>query len=446
MSYSVRLRSYDDDAEEWGTAYVFAVNPFLSPAISYEHDDQEPPRRSASRVTWKITAKLYGADEEAVKDAWLELRAAIESSTSPVQGAQLLHGETVIEEVSPEGGYDEFKVESLGSPESDPQWTAEMVAVIVVSAIKRIETGTTGSTIAELKQTLTYSYGEEGLVTKTLEGEVSATSGNSAETIARTLGLELPSTSFAYVTRGPEGVDVEVLDRADRKAHFTSTVRESGRVLPGGVGPGFSVDVETITVDGEEITTTTVTAEGPEAVAAVKGRRPSGKLSETQRQNDWRRTAGAVYVTRKTSPTATPLKRRAFTTSGGGRAITWTRRTGGRKPIKHLGSFAPVTIDETITLERTGSPERLLTDQIIPAPLDKVNAPEDTSGFRLEGGPDLVEKGKDASGDRWQIKIHRRYAAADFYQAFIAVAQASIAQDFSSTINREVSDRPAGRD
>lgn len=435
MSHSVRLRRRNDSDTAWEDGYVFAVAPFIEPKITLEHDDQEPPMVSAERVAWKVTAKLYGADNDAVKDAWLELRAAISNPAAPAQGIQFLHDDTVIEEISSEGGYDEVKIESLASPESDAQWMTEMVAVLTVSGVKRLETGGSGTGISTLTQRLTYAYGEEGLLTKTLEGELTVTTGFSAEAVARTLGLELPSTSFAYVTRGPEGVDITLLDRSDRRVSFTSSIQESGVAIPGGVGPGFSVDIETTTVDGEEVTTTTVTAEGPEAVAAVKSKRPSGKLLETQAKNDNRRTARAVYITKKTAPTATPLKKRVFTTTGGGRPIRWTRRTGGRSPIKHVGAFAEVVVEEIVTLERTGSPEQLLAGFFMPRAL--VGVDQDTNGSRIDG-PDKTQSGKDANADVWQVRVHRRYVATDFSTAFAAVAQSALNPENTSTVGLEV--------
>lgn len=446
MSYSVRLRRRNDSDTDWETVYEFAVNPFLSPSITYEHDDQEPPLVSASKVTWKLTAKLLGSDEEAVKDAWLELRAAIEAVDTPAQGVQLLHNGTVVEEVSSEGGYDECKIESLGSPESDQQWTTEVVAVVVVSGVKRVDTGGLGGGISLLTQTLSYSYGESGLVTKTLDGEVTVTTGFSAEEIARTLGLELPSTSFAYVTRGPEGVDVEILNRADTKAHFTSVVRESGKVLPGGVGPSFSVEVETVTIDGIDVVTTKVDAEGPEAVAAVKSKRPSSRVAETQRYNEYARTASAVYIQKKTAIGANVMKRRSFTTSGGGRITTWSVRNGGRKPTRHYGSFAPVIVDEVLTLERTGGPDLLLTALYLPDAITADGLEEDIGGFRVDGAPDMIEKGKDASGDRYQIRVHRRYTADGFPAAFAAVAASSLLPQFNTSVNLAVERIKKGKD
>lgn len=452
MSFIAALRKKDPTTHQWVDAFIFPTNPFAAPELSYNYDDQEPPVLVSITKTWTIEAMLYGGvwqvggGEQATAAAWTALVNSIEAGTAQILGLQLRRGNTVVEEVSVEAGYYGVKIDTLSSPRTDQQWRLGNSVKLRVSGTKFLAAG--GNTVSKLTQTLAYSYDEDGLLTETLSGEVTVTTG-SAEAIARTFGLALPSSNFAYVTSGPEGVDIELVDRTGLTARFTSVIRESGSALPGGVGPGFSVEIETTNIDGDDVTTTTVTAQGPNAVSAVKSKRPAGRLLESQSKNDYQRTAKAVYVVKKAAPNATPLKRRNFTTTGGGRSVKWTRRTGGRKPKPHIGSFAEVVIDEVIVLERAGAPALLLNnDQIFPPPLGGGLVVEDTGAFRIDGGPDLIEKGKDPSGDRWQIRVHRRYTAADFFDAYLAVTQAAVAvpQDNSSTIGGQMQARPVGKD
>lgn len=425
--YEVRLRRYNAISLAWETAYSFEALPFVSPTTENQYVDLEPPLLSGVLCRWKVQAKLYGADSKAVSDAWAALRAAVESTTTPAHGIQLVHGSTVLEEISTEGGYVQVKIESISSPQSDPQWTSEMVAIVTVSGLLR--KATVGGNIADLTYTLSYSYDEAGLLTKTADGQLTVTTG-SAEAAARTMGLQIPSDHFGYVTRGPEGTDVKILDQADRTASFTSSIREAGDSIPSGVGPGFSLEVETITVDGETVTTTTVSAEGPDAVDAVKGKRPGGKLTETQRADTFRRTASAVYVTKKA---LIPVKRLVITASGGGRSTKWSRRTGGRAPVKHLGSFAEVIVDEQVVIEKIGQPG--VSDFKCPAPV--IGLDQDTGSFRMEG-PNRIEIGKDLSGDKWQVVFFRRYTAPDFQTAFNAYTIQAFAPGTASDPGQEV--------
>lgn len=436
--FSVRLRRYNEDDAAWETAYTFAANPFISPEHSYEHDDQEPPRVTTVKKTWKLEFRLYGADDEDTIEKWTEIRDVIEGS-SPINGVQLLHFDTVVEEISSEGDYDEVKVERFASPQEDLQWQTGMTATLQVSGVKRIAT-VEGDTISALTQTLTYSYDDSGLLTKTLAGDVTVVSG-SAEEKARTLGLSIPSSFFAYVTRGPEGVDVEVLNRADTRARFTSIIQESGSALPGGVAPGFSLNIRTRTEDGDEITTTTVEARGPEAFAAVKSKRPTGRLVEELEHDDFRRTARAVYISKKQATGASQVKRQVFRASGGGQQILYTERDGSRTPVEHVGPFLSVLIDEEITLEVTG--QKGTIDYKLPAALSGSGVREDTSGFSAVG-PLRSEKGKDLSADRWSLTVKRRYTARSFYGAFTVMVKSAFEPGEASNLDAEARRRDDG--
>ena len=411
MSYTVRL------IRDAATHYTFPVTPFIAPAHAYNYDEQEPPALVSVRKTWRIRGRLHGASEAAVITAWDALKAKIEDPTALPDGIELQRSGTTVESITTDGGYLGWKVESCELLDQDLSWRGFLEYLIVVSGTKR---HATSGTIGDLTLVESWSYDESGLLTRTLRGEVEVLSGSAEET-ARTLGLALPGTNFAFVTNGPEGVDVEVLDRADKKARFVSTVGESGLTLPAGVGPSFSVSVETSVADGEQVTTTRVTAVGVGAEAAVKSQRPAGKATESIQKDNFRRTASAVYVQKKAATGTNQVTRtHKFRSSGGGRPLRWSRRSGGRAPVKHPGAFAEVTITETIRVEVLGTPG---TDDFkLPAPL--VGVDEDTNGFEISG-PERIETGKDRKGDKWSVEVKRVYRAAAFAEAFVAVAKSA---------------------
>lgn len=443
MSYTVRLRRYNGSS--WETAYTFPINPFLSPLAVNEHNDAEPPRITATRWTWALEALLDGAGEEAVHDKWTELREAIEGEP-PVQGVQLLRDGVVVEDISPEGGYQQVKVEQLSSPKTDTQWTTDVTVQMRVTGYKRIANpsapdpdsgevgGEDGETdpVGALEQTLSYDYDPNGLATKTLSGVVETVTGVSAEALARAFTLPLPGSEWAYVTRGPEGVNVEVLDQANTRARFTSVIRQSGAPLPAGVGPDFKAIVETTTADGKETTKTTVTAVGPSALAAVRSKRPAGKVFEQITSDPHGRAAQAVYIQEAKAPNAPPVRRHRFVITGGGRPIRWTRRAGGREPAKHIGSATEVLIEEECTVERYGRPAGI-QDFKFPSPLSNVD--QDTSRTRHEA-PER-EIGKDESADKWIATIHRFYTAARFYPAYLEILKSVVAPGQASNLDLE---------
>lgn len=436
MSFTVRfIRSA-------ATHFTFASpTPFLAPRHVQEHDDQQPPKPVALRKTWTVEGVLYGT-ETTLPTAWDALKAKIEDPTSYPDGIELVRDPaTVIDSIRTTDGFDEFRVEELVVQRTDLMWRAELRFTVRVSARKRFVTGggATGisANVAGFTQTESFDYDESGLCTRTLQGEIEVVAGASAVTEARALGYgtslnPLPSDSFGFVTAGPEGVNVERLDRADRKARFVSIIRENAEELPSGVGPGFSVEIETRTAEGEEIETKTVTAVGPSAFDAVKAQRPAGKLEEVLRHNDRLRTASGVFVRKKPAP-GRELRRHEFAFSGGGRPEVYTLKTGARPPSGHVLAFRPVEITEEIVVAKKNPSTSL--DFKVPRPV--VGLREDTGAWRM-GGPVRTTIAKDPSGDEWSVVIRRTYRAPSFDGAFAAVMQSVFTPDRTLTLDDEI--------
>ena len=413
MSYVVRLLT----GSPGSTAYTFDA-VFTEPTHSLEHDDQEPPIVVAITKTYALTGIMYGASESAVITAWDALKTVVEASgASQVSGVEIVRSGTVADSITTAGGYEGLRVVKLTSPKSDMQWRGEMRFSIEITGRKRFASGVSGlgPTVSRLTQQESWTYDESGLLTRSLTGEVETTSG-SAVAIARTIFLSLPSSSYAYVTNGPEGVDVERLDVAVRSARFTSTIRESGSALPGLVGPSFTFATETSVANGDTVTTVRVQAVGTGAEAAVRARAPGGVTASTITVEPHGRSAVGTFVVKKTSTTG-QVKTRRFAVSGGGRSRTFTRRSRGRAPVAHVGPFAEVEITETLHLEKTGSGG----DFSLPAPLDGVD--EDTGALRVSG-PNKEAPGKDRAGDLWSLDVQRVYRVADASQAYLKILAA----------------------
>lgn len=426
MSFTVRF------LRNSSAHYTFAASTFLSPTHAYDFDDDDPPRLSSITKTWTIQGTLYGANEAAVITAWDSLKTAIETPDTYPDGIELRRGNSTVESITTAGGYAEWKVTELSSPRHEGQWRERITFTMRVSAKRTFANTGNLASVSKITQTETWAYDDAGLLTQTLEGEIEVIAGYEATEVAREVGvLDLPGTDFAYDTNGPEGVDVVKLDRGNRKAKFTSRVREAGEALPSNVAAGFTVARSETTSNGKITTTITVSARGVGAESAVLAQAPvGGVVTKEFRYDRWQRTASAVYVTEdSTSPDASRILRlHRFTSRGGGRKIAWTKRTGGRLPIKHVGPFEPVEINEQLVVSYLGKPSDADAFKF-PAALAGLD--EDTNALEVDG-PTRVRIGKDASGDEWEMGLRRRYMAPSFEVAFELVAKSAIGADSAS--------------
>lgn len=418
MSFSVRLRRSSS------TVYTFAAAPFVAPTLVSDYDDAEPPVLAGVRKTWTITGILYGASEAKTVAAYTALAGFFDGTLSQPDAIELLRDGNVVESIT-SSSYASFRLVSLTSPQSDLQWRGEMRFTMVAEAIKRVATS---GKISKLTQTESWNYDSSGLLTRTLEGDVEVTSGNSAEDTARTLGLQLPGSDYAYVTNGPEGVDVTVLGRDGARARFRSVVAESGRALPGSVSPFFSCVTETaVSADGKHSTVIQVSAEGPGAESAVRSKIPaSGALEYAIRVDDYRRTASAtirsVAASDPQKPGATITVMQTFTTEPGGKRIVWSRRSGGRPPVKHELSLGPVEVTEDIRITLYGALPPIAEIKF-PAPLAGVL--EDSSKWKLIG-PHRTKIAAQESGAEWAVSIRRGYTVASVSDVALALVQAIV--------------------
>lgn len=404
MSYSVQF------VRGGSVIYSFPAAAFVQPQHDYTFNDAQPPLPTAVNKAWTIEGILAGTSEVSTETLWTDLVAILENPAAYPDGVQLLQGVSVIEEISFAAGYDLVKVEQITSPRSvkpELQWHSEMRFAVRVSGRRRLVN------VTRLEQHDSFAYDEAGLLTRTLAGTVETKSGTSAKGQAATFGLSLPGPAYGFLTNGPGGVNVEQLDAADTKATFVSSYQQTGQALPAGVGPSFSVSLESTTTSGELITVTTVSARGPGAMAAVSAKAPAGAIfSRVVKSDAWGLTATGIFVTKQLATPGRLLMLWTFDVTGGGPGAGSTERTGQRPPALHVLPLSVVEIVETISIDVVGAPQD--GDFLIPAPLAIEGVIEDQGpGKRRTAGPRCVQFGTTHAGDRWTFAVTRTYLAAE---------------------------------
>lgn len=414
--------------------YTFPATPFATPSLSAEWSSAEPSLVTAITKRYKLQGVIHG-DETTTGTAWASLLSVLSvSGSSQIDGVELRRDSTVVDSIKLSDGWKGFTWNALQAERSDPQWRGELRFSLEIAGRKRFAlAGYPDPTISSFESSLEWSYDEAGLLTQTYAGTLETTSG-SAVAAARLCTLSLPSSSYAYVTKGPEGVDVTREDEGDLKASFRSVIRQSGAALPSGVGPSYSVIVDTVTHDGETTVTTTVSAVGPGASSAVQAQIPPGSVASKQivvGANDL--TARGVFVQKSSTPdAASATKTQKFTITGGGRPLSYSRRSGGRAPLPHLGAWAEVEVTETLHLEQSGVDGANFS---LPAPLEGIDLDTNASRYGL---PERTVQGSDRSGDRYSLDVVRVYRAPDALMAFLAAFKSVLALDSSSTLAAEV--------
>lgn len=424
--------------------YSFPAMPFVTPELKPEWSTAEPSLVTALTKTHTIEGILYG-NERSTGTAWATLVAALAvSGSSQINGVELRRDGTVVDSIKIADGWKALRWDDLRAAKSDGQWRGELRFSLKISGRKRFAiAGYPDPSVSAFDARLSWAYSEAGLLTQTYEGTLETADGTSAVAVARLCGLDLPDSTYGWVTKGPEGVDVERLDEADSRASFRSIVRGTGDALPSGVGPSFTVLTEETTVDGETTTTVTVTASGIGAEDAVRAQIPPGSLASSKISTDNQRNARGVFVSKGTDddPVASATKTHRFKIRGGGRPILWSERTGGRAPVRHYGSFKPSEITETIVLEQSGADGANFT---VPAPLDGVEQDYNASE---PGVAERIVRGADPSGDRWRLEITRVYRASDSVIAFLQAFASSLAGGPGGATSfpyREIADQGEG--
>ena len=402
---------------------IGSVTPFISPSWVPEYDSSVPRNLVAFVKTWTISGVLVADTEENTAAAYTAFAAAVEPTrANPITGVVLKRDGNIVDVLATSvgGGTYESVVLNVASMDgSDSRtWRSRLPFTLTVSARKlQADNG-----IAKEERRDDYSYDEAGLVTITRTGTLE-TSGTGAEAKARTRALTNPdSNTYRFVTAGPENINVSKLDIDDRKAAYLCVLQQRGDTIPANVGPSFSKTTSTVTRRRDQVVTTTATARGPDATAAVQGAEPSvGVVSDTLIVDPYSRFAQARYI--QSLPLGDRMVTRAFVVTGGASPITWSPRDRGRPPAKHVMGRLPYVVQEVATVEATGAaPEGLLD---FPAPIPTL---EEDESARVVTPPVRVAEGQSQDSDRWQASIRRTYVMAEavdgWYQLSLALAEA----------------------
>ncbi len=436
MSYAVVLRR--------GAADILTFNtptPLPSPRTTYEKDDDDPPRLASISKTWEVEILLLGS-ESSVETQLNAIKAVIEDPTNYPDGARLIRdaggADSILERIDAEGGYDEFFVDAMVLPISDGYPSSEIKVQLTISGKRKFPDA---NGITKFTQSESYAYDDCGLLTRTLVTEVETDASESAEAKARLFFLTLPGASFGYLTKGPEGANIDVLNKGDTKARSISIIQENGVALPADVSPIFSKSITTQTQEGETFTITTISTRGTGAEAAVRAAEPGTKLqSSVITVNDAQCTATGVFVQRDTTQAASKVIRfHSFDSRGGGKPLVSTPRSGNRVASVHVLARTLVELIETITLEVTQSTTPIFK---FPPPLSGVI--EDTDALAISH-PRIVSFGSKKSGDRWQAGTRRTYRPQMIGSALVSRIEAAVAaQKMTTTLEQEVGRKNVG--
>lgn len=428
MSYSVVLRSGDADILTLGS-----VGPLVAPNYDFEHDERSPPRTVSITKTLTIVGVYLGI-ASAIEASFAALDAALSDTANPIDEIVFKRNAVVIDRIGNNSLYTEFKILSVSESTQDDlryRWQARLGLTLVASGRQVLDLS--GDPIS-LQFSDSYNYSPSGLLTRTRSGQVQTVAGTSAEAVARTKGLTLPSSLFGYLTNGPEGVDVVIEDENDTIASFTSVIQESGEDLPADVSPAYVLSTTVDTVDGESITTVVVQAEGIGSEAAVDAARPSGTTSESKTVGPHQRSASAVYTTRSLARGLKLRQTRTFSITGGGRGVRFTQRTGNRPPVKHILPFREVQVLERVTIRVFGTVGTLTFS--LP---DALDLPQD-GATEWPQSPTRVVIGKDRNGDEWSAIATRRYLTASTVALNLALS-AGVQQVDDTGSNDPVADQ-----
>lgn len=415
--------------------------PALSITHAYEHDTQEPRKLTAVVKRWQIRGeyRMSTVGESAAITAYDALAAALESRSVQLSGWTLSRDSSpaiTVKTRATGGVYEEVQVIGFSWDSHPRLFRTRMPFTLTLQATLKLSS----AGIVRLQQNESYHYAESGLVTHTLEGQVETVSGTSAEAAARAQALSLPDSSHAYLTAGPEGVDVSILDEGDTKATFSCVVVQSGIEIPDDVGPSFSIQTAVSTADGKVTTVTTVTAVGIACEDEVDAAEPSGVVRKTRVVDPSRRFATATYVQEEAADTSNITNIvRAIVVDGGGQQVIFSPMSGGRDPIEHILARGPVTVTETIS----GTVIGVLAPGIFGFP--QALPMRESRQERSFQPATRVVKGADPAGDHWFASLRRVYRAVkvDASVFDLAVADPSpdqpldqIAQDDRAGVQR----------
>lgn len=216
-----------------GGNYVFAYTPSLEVELKPSYNNVEPPTLWGVEEIWTVTGAVLLGTAVQVRADYDALKARLEDRTDQVTGVLFKKDGVTIGELS-STTHTGFQIKNLKLEKTPGQYTNHIALSMQVRGVvgKEFPGGGDYAGVTKFQSTLSYAYSTVGLLTKIYAGEI-RTIGVSAEGRARALGaLSLPSLYYRYETNGPEHVDVQVLDSADRHASFRCVLVESRNLRP----------------------------------------------------------------------------------------------------------------------------------------------------------------------------------------------------------------------
>lgn len=244
MAYTLELSSTTFSGTS--NVYVFAFTPLYQPSFRPRYNASEPPAVVACDERWDLEEiyLLHNSSSDLITDFNL-LRAAVQSRSAPITGAVFKKDGSAVHTMST-STHKGFMLSALDVIPDPANWVNHVKLKLILEAtLQNVNSSGSSSgdsqesTVSELTQELEFQYDERGFLRKSLRGTLRVLNGG-VEAIARTFRLTLPDDTYQYITKGPEGVNVKILDFPTRnKASFESTIQQTGLSIPVGVNSYF---------------------------------------------------------------------------------------------------------------------------------------------------------------------------------------------------------------
>lgn len=430
-----------------GGPFVFFADGTFEPTAAPQWSTHQNPREVHSvLVTWSFYGLMAEDDRGTLFASWI----ALEDRFTRVAGVGIQPDtvtviddatDTVLYTIGPPK-YERLQVDLIAA-DHDPRFPAanwdRLVRVRLQVTAEARYADTRGIVEFDLEVDTTHDPG--GFETMTWALTLSTKEGTDAREKAREFGLidiGPLGNYWSYLTNGPDGVEIRVLDadedagRIPTRVQSICRVKEWGSVV-GATGPNEApTEVEYAETESEEpdetFNTVRARAQGPGAREWVEARRPGGTLNEEN--NEWheeRREAISVWTFRKTKekdPKTKTQEQTRIEVTGGAPHVDFETTAGGYRPLRFTGGVLAWTVTVNVVSRRKGG-EGTRTELPFPGvfPLPLVL---DVGASREDANPWVAEEGKDATQHVWQREATLVYRAnqpppADLMAALIAL-------------------------
>lgn len=439
------------------TNFTFSVEGrvHMRPLEFFWKTAANPPQLTAYRETLEVEgARILGADLDATMAAFLAFRDRLSTRTAFPTYARLrrLTGtgapatEYVLGSNSADAGfaaYQGFMVELVETAD-DPllkggMWRRSVPINLRISAV-RVFPDTNG--IVGWEQTVTNRY-PRGLHELEWRTTITTAEGTDARTKAA-LYAKIPIATYGTTylwgaggPNGPDGIEFEYDDADEQNARTPTRVVAVSRIHQVGIDVGSNdsgaapEDVsfsEEVTLEGQQKTTVTrARAVGPNAMAFVTSKRPSGDLvrertveefAEYEAEGEWTKIENAAAG--GSSDADAELIRWAIGVeiTGGAQDVEFVPQSSPYPPAIVVGPIQPWTVTVEVTMKTVQADAKrgdMPFPALLPAPF--VFIPNESTADEV---PRLTKPGKRVSQNEWErtarltYKANKRPAATAF--------------------------------